>query len=241
MIEYWLFCRGLLPLVLLCACGASAVHGEQPDGVEEGRKALQSTGDYVWYDDSTDGVRRINTLNRHSDSASFQLADVFRPLVWLGIIILFAGLAFLMIRAFLRRDKRLASVIDTRHQDDEAHRILDRIDDLPVKLNKPTGDLLSAAREHYLAGQYAEAIVYLYSHQLVQLDRRNLIRLTRGKTNRQYLREISSYMGIQQLVEQTMIVFEEVFFGRRSLSRERFECVWNQMDDFQQMIQQAAK
>ena len=33
-------------------------------------------------------------------------------------------------------------------------------------------------------------MIYLFSHQLVQLDRHQIIRLAKGKTNRQYLREV---------------------------------------------------
>ena len=51
-------------------------------------------------------------------------------------------------------------------------------------------DLLAEARRHYQAGNYGAAIVYLFSFQLVQLDRRQIIQLAKGKTNRQYLREV---------------------------------------------------
>ena len=51
-------------------------------------------------------------------------------------------------------------------------------------------DLLAEARRHYQAGNYGAAIVYLFSFQLVQLDQRQIIRLAKGKTNRQYLREV---------------------------------------------------
>jgi hypothetical protein len=65
-------------------------------------------------------------------------------------------------------------------------RDVDRVEALPFAVRKPTGDFLAEARRLY--GQ-----VMLSSHlsvqlQLVELDRRHLI-ASRGKTNRQYLRE----------------------------------------------------
>ncbi len=76
-------------------------------------------------------------------------------------------------------------------------------------------DLLAEARRHYQAGNYGAAIVYLFSFQLVQLDKRQIIRLAKGKTNRQYLREVGPRAALLRLVEQTMVAFEDVFFGNR--------------------------
>ena len=45
------------------------------------------------------------------------------------------------------------------------------------------------ARLYEKRGNFNQAIIYYYSYQLVTLDRRQVIRLAKGKTNRQYLRE----------------------------------------------------
>jgi hypothetical protein len=94
-------------------------------------------------------------------------------------------------------------------------------------------DLLAEARRHYEAGNYGAAIVYLFSFQLVQLDRRQIIRLARGKTNRQYLREVGPRISLRKLVEQTMVAFEDVFFGNRQLRRDRFESCWARLEEFE--------
>ena len=65
-----------------------------------------------------------------------------------------------------------------------------RIESLPFPVAAGRLDLLAEARRHYQAGNYGAAIVYLFSFQLVQLDKRQIIRLAKGKTNRQYLREV---------------------------------------------------
>jgi hypothetical protein len=99
---------------------------------------------------------------------------------------------------------------------------------------------MAQARRHFEAGEFAQAIIYLYSYQLIQLDRHQLIRLTKGKTNRQYVRELRSRRELRDVLFRTMVVFEEVFFGHHSLSRERFESCWRRMDEFHQHLAQAA-
>ena len=116
----------------------------------------------------------------------------------------------------------------------------DRVEKLPFRVQRPRADLLGEARRSYQAGDYAEAIVYLFSYQLVYLDKHDLVHLARGKTNRQYLREMGRGPGIVPVVEQTMLAFEDVFFGGHGLDRSRFELCWNGLEQFQRDVQQAA-
>jgi hypothetical protein len=114
----------------------------------------------------------------------------------------------------------------------------DRIEKLPFRVARPQSDLLAEARRHYEAGRYGEAVIYLFSYQLVQLDKHQLIRLTKGKTNRQYLREVRPQNELRSILERTMIAFEDVFFGHRELPRDRFETCWTQLDEFHRKIQE---
>ena len=98
--------------------------------------------------------------------------------------------------------------------------------------------LIMGAQRQYENGNFAEAIIYYYSHQLVQLDRCQLIRLTKGKTNRQYLREIAERAGLFDLLTQSVQMFEDVFFGHHALNRERFEAVWRRQDQFDSLLEQ---
>ena len=68
----------------------------------------------------------------------------------------------------------------------------ERIEALPFDLqgSAAKGDLLAMARQAYNANDFRSAAIYLYSHVLLSLDHFGWIRLTRGKTNRQYLREL---------------------------------------------------
>jgi hypothetical protein len=75
-------------------------------------------------------------------------------------------------------------------------------------------------------------MVYLFSHQLVTLDRCHRLRLEKGKTNRQYLRELANSGDLLAIVRDATRAFEDVFFGRHSLTRERFEQIWGRLDRF---------
>jgi hypothetical protein len=86
--------------------------------------------------------------------------------------------------------------------------------------------------------------MYLFSYQLVHLDKHHLIRLAKGKTNRQYLRELraqneeSDGQGLRGILRRTMIAFEDCFFGDHAIEKNRFEACWQRLDDFHKTVQQ---
>jgi hypothetical protein len=243
--------------VLLLLIGWSvprALHGQDvanddAKAVEEAREALRGAARFPWYDRSEDDVRRLEvkprgdadsenrgskwTNTKATTTTRMPRMSFFGPaLQWVGItaLVLLLGLiAFLVAKAFLKDE---TSETITLRKVVETHRDVDRVEALPFQVKKPTGDFLSEARRLYEAGQYSEAIVYLFSYQLVQLDKHHLIRLTKGKTNRQYVREVRQRPGLRATLELTMIAFEDAFFGRKSLSRDRFDACWQRLDEF---------
>ena len=112
---------------------------------------------------------------------------------------------------------------------------------LPAGGDVKETDLLAAARRCYESGDLARAIVFLFSHQLVQLDEHHLVRLAKGKTNRQYLREIrrkpSPGEQILPLVQKTMLLFEGAFFGNHPPSPDQFESCWSALDEFHRLVE----
>ncbi len=244
-------------VVMLVAApvGAQDDTGDGDAAIEAGRDALRDTGSYPWYDSAADEVRRIEVPAKKAKSASknnnstnsttgasspsmFASGDWFTPLAWVGIALLLAALIYLLVRMYLLREYHAVRAADAESDEDTSDEVA-RVEDLPVKIRRSVSDLLSEANRHYEAGNFAEAIVYYYSHQLVQLDRRQLIRLTKGKTNRQYLRELPRRTGLADLLSQSVRMFEDVFFGRHALSRERFEAVWRRQEEFDSLLEQA--
>jgi hypothetical protein len=208
--------------------------------VEAGRDALRDTGEYPWYDSSADDVRRIEVQKDQPASNTRTTAfsgggSVFTMLAWIGIALLLALLVYFLVRMYLMRESGKTTVSNV--DDEDVGDQIDRVENLPVKIRRHVSDLLAEARRNYEEGNYAEAIVYYYSHLLVQLDRRQLIRLTKGKTNRQYLREVTGRAGLIDLLGDTMLMFEDVFFGRHNLSRDHFDTVWRRRDEFETLVE----
>ena len=232
------------------------------DAVESGREALNGRTTYPWYDAAQDDLKRVpvksdqvtDASNRKtnweigdipSPNASLPawsfwsgLGQVLKVLFYLVILAIIVLLVTLLVRAFLNRESSAAVASRSAEDDEEFEGEVDRVDQLPFDVKRPRSDLLSEARRLYEAGNFAQAIIYLFSYELVQLDKHQFIRLTRGKTNRQYVREVRARPPLQGLLAQTMVAFEDVFFGHHGLDRARFEACWNRLDDFHQHLQQ---
>ncbi|PQO36706.1 DUF4129 domain-containing protein [Blastopirellula marina] len=119
---------------------------------------------------------------------------------------------------------------------EEKTRQVDKVEHLPFEVKKKDANLLDEARRCYEGGNFNEAIVYLFSFQLLELDKGHIIRLAKGKTNGQYLREIGRDRNLRQILQGTMNAFEDVFFGNRQLTRDRFERCWSQLSAFDQHL-----
>jgi hypothetical protein len=240
--------------LILASLWPVGVHGQQDadeTSVELVRNAFESCPDFPWYDPEQDTIRRSDVRasgdiqNRHSrweaTLPAWQLpywaSWLLEIAAWSLLAILLAALVALLVRAFLAYEGAPAP-LDERTAGGPAED--DRVEHLPFQLPQRQVSLLEEARRLSQAGHYGEAIVYLYSYQLIQLDQHHLIRLERGKTNRQYLREIRPRGAIRELLERTMIAFEDVFFGNHTLDRLRFESCWNALDHFHQQVRQAS-
>ena len=238
--------------------GAGMSDLENPQfAVEAGKNALRDRWDYNWYDRASDDVSRINVRPSNPDAwqmddwfdgswsggwfSNWNWSEMFAVLGWITIGILLAIVAYLLIRAYLDSERgRRVGTAATEAAVESAS--LDRVEALPVGLRNPTGDFLEEARRHYQAGNLAEAIIYLFSYQLIQLDRHHMLRLTKGKTNRQYLREVHRAEpqvvsgNLAHLLRQTMMLFEASFFGGKELSRNQFDTCWGELERFQSLL-----
>jgi hypothetical protein len=203
---------------------------DEDAAVSSGAGALDSWWDYPWYDDQTDGMRRIDLNARRPAPAPAQSGSGSWSLEWLGwllIAVVAVAVLVMLFRVYWTRSPPTGGAGEAALVGEPVS--IDRLEELPFQLEQPAGDLLSAARRVAELGDYHRAIVLLYSHQLLELDKRDAIRLTKGKTNRQYLRELRMRPGLVPLLATSMVAFEDVFFGGHSLSRERFEECWRQV------------
>jgi hypothetical protein len=233
-----------------------------------GRDALKSLKKAPWYDAEADALKSIdppkiaedkgnrgtwegklddpapkNTTTTTTSTWNFSfwevLAWLFRGLIYVAIAALFIAIGVILFRYF-----NLASYFDDGSEGEpELDEKLpdtpaDRIEELPFDVRTVRGNLLDEARECYERGDFNRAVVYLYGYELVQLDKRQQIELAKGKTNRQYLWELRSRRDMKDLIEPTVVAFEDAFFGEHNLDRPRFEALWNRVDRFHQLLEQ---
>ncbi len=98
---------------------------------------------------------------------------------------------------------------------------------LPAELRRTDVNLRSEAERLMQEGQYDQAIILLFAHQLLLLDRATLIRLNRGKTNGKYVRETRSVdPESAQWLRATVAAFERSYFGRHPIEQDDFTELW---------------
>lgn len=225
------------------------------DSVEIGREALSSRK-YPWYDAESDGIKRVEFRGRPNAESLNRNEIPLAPLTqkknvkapannWSGF---FGGLSYavwtligmglllilgLLVWAFLRMES------DAFEDDAVSGRSMEEsIKQLPFELEAKTGDFRQLAQLNYAEGNYRKAIIYLFSHVLVSLDQKSLIRLRKGKTNRQYLRELRRHRELSDYYQRVMVPFEATFFGEHELGKEEFENCWSRLDQFQSGVQE---
>ncbi len=233
----------VLVAIVWCLLATSLAAQDMTNGdtaVEAGREALSSAPKLPWYDPQTDDYRAAKVdapKPRRTRNSNFDIFDFMMWLGWFLLAMLLVMLVYFIAKSFLRREVKDSIVVS--HANVGAD--ISRVEELPVTLKKSPSDYLDEAQRLYAKGDYAQAIVYLFSHQLLQLDRRHWIRLVKGKTNRQYLREVRrsaspSADTLADIFHRTVLLFEEVFFGKRLPPRESIEEVWRQIDQFESLV-----
>jgi len=218
------------------------VSGEAPDqAVEAAHEALNPWWGYPWYDAENDAVKPIKVAEpwQPPDLLSvlgLNLQTLTRALLWL-IWILLAALLLWLLYTLWRISRRRTAALEPAGRTIVTRLATARqIESLPIRVSAEEADLLGLAEKCYAEGDYSRAVVYLFSYLLLQLDRRQFIHLARGKTNRQYLRELGSRARLRNLLGHTMQVFEDVFFGNRRLERAQFETCWFELDEFHRLV-----
>ena len=223
---------------------------------QSGAEALRESAPYPWYDADQDQVKPIEVSkpaappqarNWEFDGSWFDWDwnggalignGIWDVLQFFAYVLIVIALLFLIYHVL-----KFMGLLSPRDDDsgdlEEANALSNtqRIENLPFPVVNSKTDLLAEARRLYQIGKYDEAIVYLFSYQLVKLDETQYIRLSRGKTNRQYLGELRERHGLRSMVSRTMIAFEDVFFGHHPLGKDRFESCWSQLDEFHRMVQ----
>ncbi|QDU91577.1 hypothetical protein Pla175_50070 [Pirellulimonas nuda] len=217
-----------------------------PDAaVETGREALADQWDAPWYDAKTDSLKAIPVkapkpapppaapqepwgfwewLSGLFGAWNLDLGEIVLFLGWLALAALLVALIWALVRSIQTSDLADAQAEAERSA---MRRRIESVEALPAPVASGVKDLLAESARLRDAGDLAGAIVYLFSHQLISLDHAGAIRLVKGKTNRQYLRELGRWApAAAPLLAKTVDAFEASFFGGHTPTRQQFDACW---------------
>jgi hypothetical protein len=247
-------CLLLTAALLFCRVTACA---DEPGQAAE--RALQDAANFPWLDAETGQLQEIvlpgsgkppHIKNwewpdlvpdwKWNKDWNFSIGDLFGTIfeicAWVLLIGLVVAIIIMLIRTYLESEGFGGPTRGQANDSDNRRSDAERIENLPFDVKVARTDLLSEASRLRQAGSYGKALVYLFSYQLIQLDKKQFIRLTKGKTNRQYLREIRSHHELKRIVGNTMVAFEDYFFGDHPIDRIRFDALWNQIEHFERLV-----
>ena len=200
------------------------------------RAALQKRA-FPWYDATKDTFRPLRPLKDVSKKSTDHqsscadvsgLAPVLHALMWTLLAVLIAGLLIVAIRTA----RNVELIADSSAEPAAATVDLETLEALPEP-TRGVRDLLGEAARLASQSSFGSAMTFYYSWQLVQLDQQQLIEVQKGKTNRQYSREVrAAKPELVGVFGQSMRLFEDAFFGNLPVTSEDFQQVWDQRDRF---------
>jgi len=251
-------CISLLATLFLFASSSGiAAHGQSNEDLSEALKKY----DYPWYDANADQLEPLASKSEafpmSGERNEIELGKVKTPKAkppttppaaggattkgkgWLQdfdismlfmmilAVVIIAALAFLFYR-FL--------VVESSNNDPDSARrkklLSESIEQLPFDIKAGNGDFRSLAQQAYQAGDLRRAFIFLYSHVLVTLDQNERISLRKGKTNRQYLKEVWEDPKLSTYFKSVMLPFESAFFGDHDPAPDQFERCWSGLENF---------
>jgi len=226
----------LLGLALALSLGIFTQVSHAEVTPETARSALRRGG-FPWYDAEKDDIKPTR-LRKPPSEREFTPRTRWIPWSSVGIILVTLAIAAALVLAYFAW--RHWKPWQGRGQ--KAAQVNARLRELPLAPEEsPQEDnFLTAAERAAAAGDFRRAIIWLYAYQLTELDRHQVIRLMKGKTNRQYLRELGRQSPIRQILERTIVIFEEVYFGGRTISAEKYETCYRDIPHFQQWLKEIA-
>ena len=208
-------------------------------------------GGYPWYDPRTDDLAASTFPSRPLEeilplaalqSQHLLARELVHWLYWLAVAALFALLAYLSYRFWkaAERGRQTGEEGGKRDEEDAEAAQARRTEALLAPVARSRSDLLAEARRNYNEGRYNEAIIYLFSHELVEARQTPPGPHDEGKNEPRVPRRPRARLALRRLLEQTMVAFEDVFFGNYAIDRTRFESCWSRLDEFDALAAEGA-
>lgn len=164
----------------------------------------------------------LDAISKFLDRLIFVLAN----LVYQGRILLMIGAAILLLLVlfFISRTLSRSLVQDAQ---------------LAAEGSEGEGMLTSKgaiqrAQTLSTQGDYRNAIRYLYLSSLLVLDEQGLLRYDRSRTNREYLRSLSSHPELANPLRDVIEVFDRVWYGFESVDEQTYESYREHVEELQE-------
>jgi hypothetical protein len=215
------------PLMLLAAVASEpASAGTNNDTAV--RSAL-GRGDYPWYDAKADAIKPLTPPAPVEEPATREIVGPVRTIVFAIMAAALAALIAALAWAWARYGRGPDDLLEGgKSPTGTAARTTSLPAGLQVDLTDPWGEAVRLRAQ----GDFAGAIVCLFVHQLLTLDRLGQTRLAPGRTARQLVRAVADDAA-RRRVEPTLRLFEAVIYGHQPPSVEAFEAAWSEAEAFQ--------
>jgi Domain of unknown function (DUF4129) len=93
---------------------------------------------------------------------------------------------------------------------------------------------LKRAETLSMQGDYRNAVRYLYLSSLLVLDEQGLMHYDRSRTNREYLRSVSSKPELAKPLRSVIDVFDRVWYGFENVDEQTYQSYVKQVDELRE-------
>lgn len=93
---------------------------------------------------------------------------------------------------------------------------------------------LKRAETLSMQGDYRNAVRYLYLSSLLVLDEQGLLRYDRSRTNREYLRSVSSKPELAKPLRDVIDVFDRVWYGFENVDEQTYQSYVRHVDELRE-------
>lgn len=233
----------LLFTTVLFAMAGQVGADQASEPPQEAAKTSLKNRSFPWYDSTADRYKPLRPpreLPEFNWLPSLNLS-LLAPLVKILMWTMLAALVVILLVVILRSLLNLDWIPESSQTPGEATVQMETLEALPEPA-RGVSDLLGEATRLAAESSYGLAIIFYYSWQLVQLNQRQLIEVQKGKTNRQYAREVQANVPVLlDLFRKSTRLFEDAFFGDLPVSQQDFQEVWDQRDKLTRRIVKAVR
>ena len=166
--------------------------------------------------------RVLDTLFNFLERLAFGVQNT----IYYGRVPLMIGAALLLIISLFFISRNLS-----RNLVREAELAGDHGDDEALLTSKGA---LQRAQNLSNQGDYRNAIRFLYLSSLLVLDERGLLRYDRSRTNREYLRSVSSKPQLATPLRDVIDVFDRVWYGFESVDEQTYQSYLQHVDELRE-------